>query len=77
MFVVHYDKLFWVLDIHIPAFGMASLIPWEKKETCQNSKATGIVKSYCPETTFSYKNYLLCAMSSRVNPYQEQGSWSC
>lgn len=28
------DKLFWVLDIYILAFGMFSPIPWGKKETC-------------------------------------------
>lgn len=27
------DKLFCVLDIYIPAFGMSSPIPWGKKET--------------------------------------------
>lgn len=64
--VVQSDKLFGVSDIHIPAFGMSSLTPWEEKEICQNLKPTGTETSHCSQTTFSFKNYLLGAMPSHV-----------
>lgn len=75
--VVQSDKLFWVSDIHIPAFGRSSLIPWEEKETCQNLKPTGIgTSSPCSQTTFSFKNYLLGAMTSHVIFVKNKESWA-